>query len=371
VEAVYGTDPATGKRVCPLRELWGLEAKEKLSPVLSEKLCRTATATFSYERAAEVAQTWGVPMDDSTLHDCVRRKGQRAEAQCEKRVERALSVETRAQVVAEAKKSAPRAEFSLVLMLDGWMARERGEQWGLKPRGTQAKRVEWHEMKTGIVFRLDQRAETQSGRRMILEKFHVCYRGDPYELGRRLYAEALRRGLVQAERVYVVADGGVWIWNVVADRFPDATGVLDFYHASQHLWAVAHELHGEGTDQARQWVEPLLHQLKHGGEAGLLRTLEDLLELCAQMKEQTAQTVEREVKYFHSHRDHIHYSAAESQNCPKGSGAVESTCSQFQDRFKRTGQFWTVPGKRDLMALELARRNDDWDEIWEIDTGPL
>ena len=47
---------------------------------------------------------------------------------------------------------------------------------------------------------------------------------------------------------------------------------------------------------------------------------------------------------------------------------MESTCSQFQDRFKRTGQFWTLPGEEHLMALELARRNEDWDEIWWLDS---
>ena len=353
-----------------MRVLWGLETKEKMSPVLAERLCLTACSTFSYERAARMAKTWGVPVDDSTIHRCVQRKGARAEAQCEARVDRAVSVETRGEVAREAKARAPKEPFSLVVMLDGWMVRERGADWGLKPAENAANRVEWHEMKAGIVFRVDQRAETQSGRRMILEKHYVGYRGTPYDFGRRLYAEVLRRGLMQATRVYVVADGAVWIWNLVEDRFSEATGVLDFYHASQHLWAVAHEMHAD-EDEARQWIEPLLHQLKHGGEAGVLKTLEDLLALCGELAEESAQVIEREVNYFQSHRDHIHYKQVESQGCPKGSGAVESTCSQFQDRFKRTGQFWSVPGKRYLMALELADRNGDFDEIWEIDPGPI
>ena len=45
---------------------------------------------------------------------------------------------------------------------------------------------------------------------------------------------------------------------------------------------------------------------------------------------------------------------------------MESTCSQYQDRFKRTGQFWTLAGEHHLLALELARRNQDWDEIWSV-----
>ena len=181
-----------------------------------------------------------------------------------------------------------------------------------------------------------------------------------------MYSEALRRGLNQAKRVYVVADGGIWIWDILEDRFSNAVGVLDFYHASHHLWAVAHEVFSE-EKKARSWVEPLLHQLKHEGKAGVLRDLEDLLKLCENLNEESAKFLRREVNYFRNHQAHIHYKKVESQGCPKGSGAVESTCSQFQDRFKRTGQFWTSHGEKYLMALELAERNGDWDEIWMLD----
>lgn len=365
VETVYGQDPETGAWVNPLRELWGLEGRQEMSPVLEERLCYTATLTGSYETTARVAAKWGVVVEDSTIHAHVQRAGARAETACQERVERALSPETRGEVIGEAKASLKPGAFSLVIMMDGWMVRERGAQWGLKPPETPASRVEWHEMKTAIVFRLDQRGESQSGRRMIVAKAYVCYRGDPFEFGRGVYAEALRRGLNQAERVYVVADGGVWIWNIVEDRFGQATGVLDFYHAAEHLWTVARAMHAD-EEKARQWVEPLLHQLNHGGEAGVLKRLDDLLALCIRRKKESARIVEREVRYFATHRDHLHYHQIDSQGCPKGSGAVESACSQFQDRFKRTGQFWTLKGENHLLALELARRNDDWDQIWQL-----
>jgi hypothetical protein len=368
IRAPYGQDPQSGRWMFAIRECWGLTPHQAMSPTLEEKLCFTATMTLSYERAAAVAGKWGTPLDDATVHSHVQQAGARAEALAEGRVERALDVETRGEVVAEAKAAAPAGEFSLVLMLDGWMIRERGVDWGRKPPQTKGDRVAWHEMKSAIVFRADQRAGTQSGRPLLLEKFYVAWRGEPEELGRRLYAEALRRGLNQAKRVYVVADGGVWIWNLVGDRFSEATGVLDFYHASQHLWAVAHELFGEGSAEAKAWAEPLLHQLKHGGEAGVLRQLEDLLALCAEWDEARRKVVEREVTYFQNHREHIHYERVAAAGCPRGSGAMESTCSQFQDRFKRTGQFWTLPGENHLLSLDLARRNDDWDEIWWLNS---
>jgi hypothetical protein len=364
IETVYGQDPDSGQWLNPMREVWGLSAQQTMSPVLEERLCFTATLSGSFEKASLLAGKWGSPVDDATIHSHVAKAGARAQAQACARVERALDVGTRAEVAAQARAEAPREAFSL--MLDGWMIRERGAQWGLKPPETRAERVAWREMKSGIVFRLDQRAATRSGRSVVLEKFYVADRGDPEELGRRLYAEALRRGLNQARQVYVVADGAVWIWNLVEDRFGEAGGVLDFYHASGHLWSVAHALFGEGSPQARAWIEPLLHQLAHGEQARVLQTLEDLARLCRQFDQQRQETIRREAAYFQNHKDHLHYQQRQQEGCPKGSGAMESTCSQFQNRFKCTGQFWTLSGERHLLALELARRNDDWDEIWEL-----
>ncbi len=270
VWSVYGQDPVTQEWLCPLRERWGLGPRETMSPLFEERLCFTATLTGSYEAAARVARKWGAEADDSTIHAHVQSTGARAEALREERIERALEPETRAEVVAETSRHLPAGDFSLVIMMDGWMVRERGSQWGLKPPEKQADRVEWREMKTGIIFRVEDRGRTESGRRFIVEKYYEAHRGEPFEFGRCLYAEALRRGLNQAKRVYVVADGAVWIWNLVEDRFSDATGLLDFYHASEHLWAIARELHGEEEGKARRWVEPLLHQLKHGAETSVL-----------------------------------------------------------------------------------------------------
>lgn len=364
VRAFYGRDALTGKPLCPLKARWGLSPRQRLSPLLVERVCWTATMTGSYASAAEVSAKWGSAVDDSTIHAHAQRAGARAEAARARRVERALAPATRDQVVGEAKEHGPSEPFSLVIMMDGWMVRERGEDWGLKPPEKQADRVAWREMKSAIIFRLHERTENQSGRRMIVEKFFEAYRGQPQEFGRRVHGEALRRGLHQAQKVYVVADGAAWIWNIAADRFAGAAQVLDYYHAAQHLWAVADELHGEDRQAGRRWVKPLLRMLKAGDETKVRRRLKDRLKRCFDRGEPVP-ILERETKYFESHRDRIHYAKMAAHGCPIGSGAMESTCAQLQARFKRTGQFWTPPGQRHLLALDLARRNNDWDEIWE------
>jgi hypothetical protein len=70
-------------------------------------------------------------------------------------------------------------------------------------------------------------------------------RGGLAALKQQLWAEALRHRLAQAQEVLVIADGAVWIRNLVSDRFAQARQRLDPWHALQHLWAVAHALHTE------------------------------------------------------------------------------------------------------------------------------
>jgi len=357
----------SGQWLSPVRRAWELEdGNHPLTPEIEERLCVMATATFSYEKAAQVAACWGSPVaDDSTIWHHVQRAGERARETEAARV-RAVGIPAlREEIVSHAARDNGE-DFSLLIMMDGWMARERGKDWGLKPAQTKGERVVWREQKTGIVMRTDHRATTQSNRPIVLEKSVVSHQGEWDGLAKKLHAEALRCGAATAREVFVVADGGIWIWNLAAERFSHATELLDFYHASEHLWTVAKALYGEGAPEAKQWVEPLLHELRHDGEAGVLNTLEELSEMLGELDEDRAGTVERNQRYFHEHRDRLHYAEAERRGCPVGSGAMESTCAQLQGRFKRTGQFWSEPGKDNLMALELTMRNGDAKLLWPM-----
>lgn len=364
IPAVYGMDPKTKRWINPLRLRLGLGTKKTCSPELIERVCYTATLSLSYEACERIAQCWGADITNSTIQHHVCEQGKEIQARRDEQVEEALNPDTRHNVVKEAAERYRGEEFSLVIMLDGWMIRERGAQWGFKPPETKAERVEWREMKTGIVFRLEDQASTQSGRGVILKKYYESLRGKAHDFGRRLYALALRRGLHQAKRVFVVADGGVWIWNIAKERFSGAREVLDFYHVSEHLHAVARAIH-TNDEQAKQWVAPLLHQLKHGGEDGVIETLEELIDIIKDLDDESAKTVKNNIAYFKEHHKRLAYKEVAAQGCPIGSGAMESTCSQLQDRFKRTGQFWTQPGAAHLMTLEIIRRNDEWDDYWQ------
>ena len=159
----------------------------------------------------------------------------------------------------------------------------------------------------------------------------------------------------------VVADGAVWIWNLVDDRFPQARQRLDLFHAKQHLWAVAEALHGAGTPAAQAWLKPLLAQLEDGHA---LRLLEDLRLALAGLEAEPRAHLEREIGYFENHRERLDYRAGKARGEPLGSGAMESTCRQYQCRFKRPGQFWTQRGDEALLCLETFWRNGRWKHLF-------
>lgn len=52
--------------------------------------------------------------------------------------------------------------------------------------------------------------------------------------------------------------------------------ILDYIHASQHVWDLAGAVFGTGTFAAHAWAEPLCIALKEEGPAPLLSALDRL-----------------------------------------------------------------------------------------------
>jgi hypothetical protein len=363
LRAHYGRHPQTRKWQYPIRLLWDLPPRQRLSPQLQDRVSYTAAETDSYERAAKMATKWGTPIAASTIHKHAQRMGREAALQTKEREEQLMAAATQAQAVAPLPNGLEL--FCLVVMMDGFMARERGTDWALKPPEAKGARVAWHEVKAATIYRLDQVAQKASGRRQILQKFWVLAptQTPPQEFGRAVHAEAIRRGMGKAQFIFVLADGAVWIWNIIEDRFMSCLKGLDFYHASTHLWAIAHELFPEEA-KAKAWVQPLLHQLKHGQEADVLDSLQALPTQRQTANLPPSELLQREIAYFQTHREHLHYQELAAKGSPIGTGAMESTCGQLQTRVKRTGQFWKPVGLANMLALKAALQNDDWSALW-------
>jgi len=346
----HGYSPALGQWVCPARQVWGLKAYQRLSPELESRLAYTASETTSYEAAAQMATRWGCPVSDGCIHQHLQSLGEAAE-----------QIELPHPVIPPQE-----PEFSLVIMLDGWLARERGPDWGAGPRKKEAQRILWHEVKSAVIYRLERRGATDSGRGMLIEKFVVATPPEtsPVDFGTAVQTEARRRGMGRAKYVYLVMDGALWLWELAQDRFAQALKTLDFHHARDHLWAITNSLHGEDTPEAKAWVQPLLRSLRKGRENRVVRQLEELLQNQSERTPESQALIEREVKFFVKHRDHLHYQAMEKAGAPRGSGAVESLGKQLQQRLRGCGQIWGRPGFTRLLRVVVLVKNQDEHLLW-------
>ena len=342
----------------PADGVLGLPAEGTQSPAVQEMAALTVSQLPAPEAAQVIERLAGVKISAATLGRQARQQGQRAAAKRAQLDRQMGQPEGQSQQVADLQLQLPLEPFTLVIELDAWNIRER-DDWGrsaaLRKKGEEPAR--WHWVYGGTCFRLSQRVPTASGRPTILSRGYAMTRGGVDALKEQLWAESMRHGLGRAQEVLIVADGAVWIWNLAGDRFPEARQRVDFYHVSQHLWAVAHTRHPDDPTAARAWVEPLLAKLKADGSCEVITELEQLQK---RMRGTARKAVAKEVNYLQTNRARMDYGTAKTKNEPLGSGAMESTCRQYQVRFKRTGQFWSQSGDEALMCLETFRRNERW-----------
>ena len=347
----------------PADHALGLEETGSASPSVQEMAALMASKMPVAEASKVIEHLTGVKLPPATLDREARRQGQRAQRKRQEMDEQMRAGQGFKQCV-----PVGRQPFTLVIEIDAWNIRER-DHWGQSER-QRAKGMEperWHWVYGGTCFRLDQRTQTAGGRAIISSRGTVMTRGGIDALREQLYAECLRQGAGQAAEVLVVADGALWIWNLVADRFAGARQRLDFYHASQHLWAVAHALHPEDARAAHEWIEPMLKKLKAGRS---VKVIAELKAVTGRLRAKRRALVASELAYFQTHRHRLDYHLGQKAGQPLGSGAIESTCRQYQCRFKRPGQFWTRSGDEALMCLETFWRNGRWHLLFPHSADP-
>jgi predicted membrane protein len=337
----------------------GLLENSTASPLVQEVSALLVSKMPAEQAEAISLRVCGIQLSRATLGREAQRQGNRAIAQLTMMnhatsplLSKTLPGETRTL----------EKPFTLVIQIDAWNIRER-DHWNqtqaMREKGEDFSR--WHWVYTGTCFRLDQRCVKGKQRAVITERSYVATRAGIEPMIKHLHAEAMRRGLGRAQRVLVIADGAVWIWNAVSDRFPEAVQRLDLWHGNSYLWAVANELHGNGTREARAWVKPLLKKLRQDKTLNVIQQLQELL---PQLKETPAEVVTKTVEYYTNHLERMKYAEGQQLGEPVGSGAIESTCRQFQCRMKRCGQFWSQAGDEALLTLETFWRNGYWEKLF-------
>lgn len=182
------------------------------------------------------------------------------------------------------------------------------------------------------------------------------------EFGRRIYAEASRRGWSRALLKVVMGDGAEWIWNIAELHFPGAIQIVDLYHARQHLWEVARKLYPNEQAKQKAWMK--MHQKLL--DRGKIEKLVGALGAIKSENTEIAEKVRTEADYFERNRERMRYPKFRCQHLFVGSGVIEAGCKTvIAVRLKRSGMFWTVRGANAIVALRCCRLNSEFENYWE------
>jgi hypothetical protein len=144
---------------------------------------------------------------------------------------------------------------------------------------------------------------------------------------------------------------------LVEEHFPDAVQIVDWYHAAEYIWAVAHAVYGEGSQAAQEWAEARLDELWEGKLRHVLQAL--CTHLNSDLEEDPAQQA---ITYFKNNRHRMRYPEFRSQGYQIGSGTIESGCKRvIGARLKQAGMTWTLEGARQVIKARSMYLSDEWD----------
>ena len=232
----------------------------------------------------------------------------------------------------------------------------------------------WREMRLGVFAKRPRGKPTTTDawdrRALPAPRARVLFGGieTAAHFGPRMRRWAGRLGIRDPAAVTVLADGAEWIWNQAAVQLPGAAGLLDIYHACEHLSACGQQLYGEGTDAARTWLDATRSALLHGGWPALAaRTGAVRRQVRARAKRRALDELEG---YFYRQREHLGYAGRLASGQSIGSGLVEGSCKQvIGRRLKQTGARWRIRRANRMATLGCTLHGDTWKPYWEQRLG--
>lgn len=175
------------------------------------------------------------------------------------------------------------------------------------------------------------------------------------------HAEARRRGSDHTRQPVMLGDGAPWIWNLATTILPEATQIVDLYHAREHLHALAKLLAPALGDTQPAWLADRLTNLDDGHIETLVHTAEQL----PLTDPDTIADRTTALAYFTTNAQRMRYAYFRDLGMFIGSGAVEAGCKAVVgQRLKLSGMRWNIPGATGILTLRCQQASDRFDHIW-------
>jgi hypothetical protein len=335
----YYYRPTDGGGRFPLDEALGLI--DGYTPGLASLIGRCA-AEYPFERAEESFRAYtGLAVDARQFPRQAERLGPLAE--------RFL----RANLPSK-EKTPPR----VYVATDGTGAPRRHEELqgrkGRQPDGT----AQTHEIKVGAIF-TQHPVSGQAPWRDLDSTTYVAttQRAEPF--GAMMRTEFFRRFDTPPREIVYLGDGAPWNWERQRVFFPMAIGIVDFYHAAEHVAQVVDLIQDHRTPAGRKLRKHWVRLLFRGRFDAFLTAARTT---CPTAKKEL---LEKELAYFEKNRTRMRYGEFRARGYFIGSGVVEAACKTVvAQRLKGSGMHWSEQGLSHILSLRTAILARRYDEFW-------
>lgn len=326
-----------------------------LTPRAAERLAREA-AVQSFEPAARaLVRDWSLTrLEAKQLQRWAEALGRSAQRRRDRQV--------RAYQEGRRPACAANEPQLLVIGMDGgrWQSRDKDEKTGSR----------WREEKVLSVTTY-LRGDGDEHPPVPLVTTMIATAQDALAFGHMARVEAERRGLRRAREVIGMGDGGNWLDPLFEREFRLTARIIDWCHASEHLWDCAKALHGPQTPQTAALAEQWEAWLWHGKVAKVIEALAARSQALGPPVETDGpqnprRVLQQNVGYFTKHQAHMDYPAYRARGWPIGSGVTEAAVKQFNKRIKGSEQFWNEEGVETILCLRALWVSQDqrWDDYW-------
>lgn len=178
---------------------------------------------------------------------------------------------------------------------------------------------EWAQVRTLALGQVEKHRTAKGEENSQVSHLSYFSRMSPAEtFERECEGELHRRGIAQVEQVCAVTDGAIWLQHFLDLHRPDALRILDFPHAAEYVSAIGEGVRQAGYHLPKQWLDGVLHRLKHQGPDRVLRHLSRLCERCHDPE------MEKKWRYLSTRQHLMQYPTYQAAGWPIGSGMVES-----------------------------------------------
>lgn len=215
----------------------------------------------------------------------------------------------------------------------------------------------WKEVKVGRIFKSSDCISPQGKPGYIRHSQYLAHLGDSKAFTSKMDTLIDNYNLVP-EQIIFISDGAPWIKNWVEDAFPDATSILDYYHAAQHLYQFT-EVAFADKKEAKKWAVKQCALLEESEVETVIANIQKLI------NPNNKVAAEKLISYYQTNQKRMDYKKYKSIGTGIiGSGAIESAHRTLvQNRLKLSGQRWSRQGAQNMLNLKTVYLNEQWKAI--------